>query len=131
MARRSLCTNLPVPSTVKSVDCATTIAALPEPNCPTSTLDAASSQSGALAASAIGTRPEHTSATAASHQNRRRRLLPAQNDDFLIMLGNLIEKALGAQIFVHIRELHLLQYEGPGAGDGFLALHAGVGEAPE
>src|SRR5690348_2710047 len=99
MARRSLCTNLPAASTVKSVVCATTTAALPELNWPRSTLATACSHSGAFAPTAlVGAQLEHPSTTAANQLNRGCRLVAAQNDDFLIVLSDFIEKTFRAQI---------------------------------
>src|ERR1700686_1422318 len=103
-AFRSIETNFPVASTVKSFHCSTMTAALPSPKWLRSTRFAAASQSGTESArltepgSAQSSRLAPTSRHAhAAAEN----LLPAEHHDFLVVFGNLIEELPGVRI-LHI-----------------------------
>jgi hypothetical protein len=97
-ARRSVETNFPVSSTVKSFHCPTTTAALPSPKWARSTRPAVASQSGTDSARRFdrsarpgnSNRPRHAAVAS---------LLAAQKYDFLVTFSDVIEKFSSAQIF--------------------------------
>src|SRR5712675_1388321 len=108
-AFRSIDTNFPDASTVKSSHCSTMTAALPSPKWFRSTRFAAASQSGTE--SAQPTAPgcvQSKKITPSSHEHAATApLLLAKNHDFPVVFGNLIEELPGAQI-LHIRLEHRL-----------------------
>src|ERR1700682_230607 len=109
-AFRSIDTNFPVASTVKSSHFSTTTAALPSPKWLRSTRFAAASQSGTE--SARLTEPGGAQSSRTAPRNRHahaaaENLLPAQNHDFLVVLGNIIKELPGVQIFHTGLELRL------------------------
>src|ERR1700692_3232682 len=97
-ARRSVMTNFPVASTVKSVQSPTTTAALPTPKCPRSTRPAAANQSGTESARLIEWPPRHSNSTPRNSVAKIASLLLPENDNFLIILGNLIKEFFRIQV---------------------------------
>src|SRR6202790_2167626 len=102
-AFRSIDTNFPVASTVKSSHCSTTTAALPSPKWFRSTRLAAASQSGAESARLMAPGCAQSSRIAPSRHEHAAtaNLLPTKNHDFLIVFSNIIKELPGAQI-LHI-----------------------------
>src|ERR1700693_3513727 len=93
-ARRSVMTNLPVASTVKSVHSPTTTAALPSPKWLRSTRPAADSQSGTDSdrLRLIEWPARHSSSAPRSSLDKIASLLIPENDNFLIIFGNLVKE---------------------------------------
>src|ERR1700674_3474384 len=91
-ARRSIMTNFPVASTVKSVHSPTTTAALPSPKWPRSTRPAAANQSGAESALLTEWPPRHSNSVPRNSLAKTASLLLPENDNFLIVFGNLIKE---------------------------------------
>src|SRR5882672_10326423 len=128
-AFRSMETNFPVASTVKSSHCSTMTAVVPSPKWLRSTRFAAASQSGTE--SARLTRPGGTQTTRTAPRNRHTRaapenLLPAENHDFLIVFGNVIEELPGVQIIRSGVDQRLFQVKSARTSDCVSVLSAGV-----
>src|SRR6266851_5346416 len=128
-ARRSVITNFPVASTVKSVQSLTTTAALPSPKWPRSTRPAAASQSGTESARVIELSPRHTSSAARNRHAPAASLLFTEDNGFLVLLRDIIEKFLRIEILGRGLQQHLFQVIGSRTGDGIPVLRAGMREA--
>src|SRR6185437_3450569 len=99
MARRSVITNFPVASTVKSVHSPRTTAALPSPKCARSAFPAATSQSGADSARLIDRSVgQNNSSMPRSTQPAAAKLLRTEDHNLLVLFGDLLEKFLGIQV---------------------------------
>src|SRR5579871_1018139 len=130
-ARRSVITNFPDASTLKSVQRPTMTAALPSPKWPRSTRPAAASQSGTESARRMERSPEQSKAAPRHSSAAIASLLFAQNDDFLIIFGNLIEEFLGIQIVDIGGQQNFFQIESARAGHHRGTLGAGSRESSE
>src|SRR5580700_279607 len=130
-ARRSVRIYFPVASTVKSVHSLTTTAALPSPKWPRSTRPAAESQSGTESARLLDGPPKHTSRAASKSPAKPARLLLPENDDFLIVFGNLIKEFFRVQILDIGCQQNFFQIERARAGHRGVILRAGSRESPD
>src|ERR1700720_3058968 len=108
-ARRSVMTNFPVASTVKSVHSPTTTAALPSPKWPRSTRPAAASHSGAESARLMEWFPKHSKSAPRNSLAKIASLLLPENDNFLIIFGNLIEEFFRIQVVDIGRQQHFFK----------------------
>src|SRR3984893_13765727 len=103
-ALRSMDTNFPVASTVKSFHCSTTTAALPSPKWLRSTRFAAASQSGIESARLIDSRAAQSSKIAPRSRQAQpapENLLATEHNNFLVIFCDLIKKLPGIQV-LHI-----------------------------
>src|SRR5579864_4544282 len=130
-AMRSVRTNLPVASTLKSIHFPTITAALPSPKWLRSTRPAAESQSGTESARPIEGLPRHRSSAPSKSPTILARLLLPENDDFLIVFGNLIKEFFRIQIFDIGRQQHFFQIKRPRAGHRGVVLRTGTRKTPE
>src|SRR6266576_1499508 len=99
-AFRSMETNFPVASTVKSSHCSTMTAGLPSPKWLRSTRFAAASQSGTESALADsgGAQSSRIAPSRRRAPHAAENLLSTKNHDLLVVLGDLIEELSGVQI---------------------------------
>src|SRR5271169_3008584 len=124
-ARRSVMTNFPVASTVKSVHSPRTTAALPSPKWPRSTRPAAESQSGTESAPLIAWPPRQRNTVARNSLATTANLLLPENDDFLIVFGNFIKEFFRIQILDIGRQHHFFQIKRARTGHRGIILGAG------
>src|ERR1700681_1991978 len=130
-AVRSVRTNFPVASTLKSVHFPKITAALPSPKWPRSTRPAAESQSGTESARLIEWPPRHSNSAPRNSLAKTVGLLLPENDNFLIIFGNLIKEFFRIQILDIGRQKHLLHIERARTCHRGFILRTGTRESPE
>src|ERR1700674_5177236 len=131
IAMRSVRTNLPVASTLKSVHFPRITAALPSPKWPRSKRPAAESQSGTESAPLIARPPRQRNSVARNSLAKTGSLLLPENDNFLIVFGNLIKEFFRIHILDIGRQQDFFQIKRARTGHRGVILRAGTGESPE